>query len=1259
MLQFFNTYGDLMTNYRMFVEKKSKFNIEASQLLVDLKQNLHLNNLSSLRLINIYDLFNITSADLELVKNTVLAELPVDLITDTTPELGRCWFAVEPLPGQYDQRADSAIQAFNLLSINNPNLSITTGKLIITNPELTDDELAKIKNYYINPLEYREKNLNEIKPVFIDNQPVAVPRYSGFNQFDEAALNGFRASHGLAMTLADLQCVQDYFKNQAGRDPSETEIKVLDTYWSDHCRHTTFETHLIDIQFASGKYSKLYQETYNQYLLSREYVHANKINNKPVTLMDLATICGKQFKKAGKLDDLELSDEINACSILVDIEIDGKPQKWSLQFKNETHNHPTEIEPYGGASTCVGGAIRDPLSGRSYVYQAMRVSGAANPLEAIEDTLPGKLPQKKITAKAAHGFSSYGNQIGLATTHVREIYHPGYKAKRMEVGMVVAAAPYANIRRDQPEAGDVIILLGGRTGRDGCGGATGSSKEHTIDSAALCGAEVQKGNPVIERKIQRLFRNPEVTRLIKKCNDFGAGGVSVAIGELAAGVAINLDKVPTKYHGLTGTELAISESQERMAVVIARNDMAKFIELANAENLEATFVAEVTREPRMTMTWRGDMIVNLERSFLDTNGAKSEAKIIVTANESNDLFKQESVADTLADQLKAMLANLNVCSQQGMVDMFDATIGATTVLMPFGGKYQLTPAQVSVQKFPLIDGQTDAASIASFGYDPYLSSKSTFHGAYYAVYESVAKIVAAGGDYQKIRFSFQEYFEKLGTDPHKWAKPFNALLGAYKAQQELELAAIGGKDSMSGTFNEINVPPTLISFAVAPTLASRIISPEFKAAGNHIYAYLPSYDENNVLEAKETLNAYKLIQNLIATGTINGAMAIGFAGILEAISKMSFGNKLGFELADGLESLGLFNSYYGGLVFATSEKLSSSEFIFLGNVIAEPLAKSGGEVIALDELIAIWQCTLNPVFPITKPVSDANFASDFSVGLQGTTSRVKPRQSVAKPRVVIAVFPGTNCEYDSKRAFDFAGAISDIMVFNNLSPSHINQSIDRLVSLINNSQILMLPGGFSAGDEPDGSAKFIATILRNTQVRDAVHGLLARDGLILGICNGFQALIKSGLLPFGEIADLTEDNPTLTYNVIGRHISRLSATKIVSNQSPWLSSFNVGEIKQIAMSHGEGRLVISPELAKELAANGQIACQYVDLDGQPTLDGIYNPNGSDYAIEALTSSDGRILGKMGHSERKGENLYKNIVGDKNQDIFANGVLYFN
>ena len=1245
--------GDLMANFRIFVEKKPQFNIEAMHLLESFNKNLHL-NLTKLRILNVYDIFNIDANGLKRAENIVFAEVPLDDLSYELKLENSRHFAVEPLPGQYDQRADSALQALNLLSINNPKLALTTGKIIILDAQLNDESFNAIKHFYINPLETQEKDLSQLVNHEQTPDITPVPIYDGFIEFNVQQLAAFRREHGLAMADNDLQCIQNYFATTEQRNPTETEIKVLDTYWSDHCRHTTFETHLEKIEFAEGRYQQIFQAVFENYLTSRKQVHGSKLDKKPVTMMDLATICGKQLRADGKLADVEISDEINACSLFVDVQIDGKTETWSLQFKNETHNHPTEIEPFGGASTCVGGAIRDPLSGRSYVYQAMRVSGAANPLEAIEDTLAGKLPQSIITTKAAHGFSSYGNQIGLATTHVKEIYHSGYKAKRMEVGMVVAAAPYANIHREQPAAGDMIILLGGATGRDGCGGATGSSKEHDINSAAQCSAEVQKGNPIVERKIQRLFRNPEVTQLIKKCNDFGAGGVSVAIGELADGLEINLDLVPTKYNGLSGTELAISESQERMAVVVAANDVAKFISLSENENLTAVVVASVTSDARVTMQWHGKTIVSLSREFLNTNGASSSAQVCVADTVAAVKFSQRNLSGDFSQDYTSLVQELNVCSQQGLSDMFDATIGASTILMPFGGKYQLTPSQVSAQKLPILSGASDAASVASFGYDPELSSQSPFHGAVYAVVDSVAKIVASGANHQKIRFSFQEYFERLGQDPQKWGKPFAALLGAYHAQQGFGLAAIGGKDSMSGTFNDLNVPPTLISFALAPTDATQIISAEFKAANNYVYVYLPEYDSNLLPDLARLNQDYAQITKLINAKKINAAYSIGYGGIAEAVFLMAIGNKLGvkynFELA-----LDLFCAYYGGLVLASDTPLDNPFLQLIATTNESAEITRGDTVLSLNELIKHWQAKLAPVFPLTSEVQ----AQSHKVKLTSVPrASTQAKHKFAKPSVIIPVFPGTNCEYDTERAFKAAGAKTQSMIFNNLSPQHIEQSIQHLAAQINQSQILMLPGGFSAGDEPDGSAKFIAAILRNTQIKDAVHDLLARDGLILGICNGFQALVKSGLLPYGEICELSADSPTLTHNLIGRHISRVVNTRICANHSPWLSSFELDEVHTVAMSHGEGRFVLNHELAKDLAANGQIACQYVDLEGNATLDGYYNPNGSNYAIEAITSLDGRILGKMGHSERAGKDLYKNIANVQNQDIFNNGVNYF-
>lgn len=1241
-----------MANFRVFVEKISGFNVEAKQLLNNIKNNLRI-NLKSLRIINIYDVFNVAQSELERAKYIVFAEPTVDTVVEQLEISCGKWFAVEPLPGQYDQRADSAEQSMKLLGVNSLDLIITTGKIIVVDDEVSDEELTQIQNYYINPLENRLKDLSTIEYTAQTINQQTVPVYANFTQLSHEELQAFRKTHGLAMTDADLVCIQNYFKDEEQRDPSETEIRVLDTYWSDHCRHTTFETYLNEISFADGEYKHVFANVFNHYQATRGEYYAERLATRPVTLMDLATICGKSLRKQGKLDNVEISDEINACSLIIDIQVDGKTQKWSLQFKNETHNHPTEIEPYGGASTCVGGAIRDPLSGRSYVYQAMRISGAANPLEDIKDTLAGKLPQKIITTKAAHGFSSYGNQIGLATTYVREIYHAGYKAKRMEVGVVVAAAPYANIRRESPVAGDVVILLGGRTGRDGCGGATGSSKEHDINSAATCSAEVQKGNPVVERKIQRLFRNPELTQLIKKCNDFGAGGVSVAIGELADGVLINLDAVPTKYVGLTGTELAISESQERMAVIVDSRDADKFIAFADQENLDAVKVADVTAQARMTMLYHGNKIVDLSREFLNTNGARSYAQVEVTSPKLADKPLSVVKSNDFATAYAELVSDLNVCAQQGMSDSFDATIGTTTLLMPFGGKYQLTPSQVSAQLLPVVDGNTDTCSVASFGYDADLSSWSPFHGAYYAVVDSIAKVVASGADLREIRFSFQEYFERLGQNPQKWGKPFAALLGAYAVQQGFELAAIGGKDSMSGTFNELNVPPTLISFAVAPANANNIISPEIKAAGHHVYLYQAQNNNEQLLDLTQLKADYLAISALIASKQINAAYAVGKGGIAEAVYLMAIGNKIGVKLHDSVADL--FASNYGSLILVSATALADSRLQLIGNTQSKPSIDYNGQSLELENLIKLWQAKLTPVFPL---VSASDVDKIAQIAPQSTVSSAKAKVSIAKPRVIVPVFPGTNCEYDTLKAFNQAGASAEAMVFRNLSVNHINQSIAELVKHIQQAQILMLPGGFSAGDEPDGSAKFIATILRNPQVSDAVHQLLARDGLILGICNGFQALVKSGLLPYGEIRELDKSAPTLTYNLIGRHISRVVPTRIASTMSPWLSSFKVGDVHNIAMSHGEGRFVISDEFANILATDGQIAAQYADLAGNPTMDSYFNPNGSDFAIESICSADGRILGKMGHSERKGSHLYKNIPECKSQDIFVNGVNYF-
>lgn len=1243
-----------MKNTRLFIKKHPTFATEANNLFNDLCQNLHLQTLKTLRIVNIYDLFNLDNAAIELAKYVVFAEANVDQVYIDSIDLAQSkYFAYEYLPGQYDQRADSAMQALQLLGIDVSKIGLTCAKLLVLNSDVNPTELAKIQNYLINPLECRLKDLSIIEQVVEQPNYQEIPSFCGFTKLSEDKLSQFIQDNGLAMSLADLQCVASYFR-KIKRNPTETEINVLDTYWSDHCRHTTFETHLNQISFAPGKYKYLFEKVFATYNQSRVFVHGDKLSYKPITLMDLATICAKEQKKLGNLSDVEFSSEINACSLLVDIKEDGQTKKWSLQFKNETHNHPTEIEPYGGASTCVGGAIRDPLSGRSYVFQAMRISGAANPLEPIEATLPGKLPQKVITTKAAHGFSSYGNQIGLATTYVKEVYHPGYKAKRMEVGMVVGAAPYANIKREEPRPGDLIVLIGGMTGRDGCGGATGSSKEHDQDSLAKCGSEVQKGNPIIERKIQRLFRNPNFSVLIKKCNDFGAGGVSVAIGELADGVTIDLDKVPTKYAGLTGTELAISESQERMAIVIDPKDLDQVNTLTQAENLIATVVAKVSADNKMTMHWNNQTIVELDREFLNTNGASATMDIVVKLDHEANLFQSKfnQPAD-LKLTFNQVVQDLNICSQEGLVDRFDATIGATTVLMPFGGKYQLTESQVSIQKFPT-QGVTNDVSIASFAYDPELSTKSPFHGAYYAVLHSIAKIVAVGGDYSKIKFSFQEYFEKLGADSVKWGKPFSALLGAYALLQEFKLCAIGGKDSMSGTFKDINVPPTLISFAVATADANQIISPEFKHAHQYIYMLMPKYNQDDTIDSENLIKAYQRLNQLIINKQVDAAYAIGYGGMGEALIKMSLGNKIGVKL-DDIDLDKLFINYYGAIVFTSNTKLN--EFTYLGVTTDLAQIQINNQTISLDELIQNWQSPLSSVFP--KNVNPKLDRVEIKALDSITKTIYLNPNKIANPRVIIPVFPGINCEYDSVKAFDLAKAQASSLVFRNQSSSQIEQSIIELSKQINNSQILMLPGGFSLGDEPDGSAKFIVAILKNSTIKDAVHQLLERGGLILGICNGFQALIKSGLLPYGEICDLDQNAPTLTHNLLGRHISRICNTKVVNNHSPWLSSFKSGEIHQVAFSHGEGRFVADQTIIDQLIKSGQIACQYVDNQGNPTMEGNHNPNGSVYAIESITSADGRILGKMGHSERFGDNLYKNIPGNnKHQDIFTNGVNYF-
>ena len=1260
-------------NYRIFVEKKEDFRVEAQNLMNDLRENVGIESLDFLRILNIYDVFNLSKEELEKMEKIVFSEVNVDKVYNSLEEVfaavenkENIHFAVEFIPGQYDQRADSAVQCIDLLA-DNENFNVKSGKLIVLYGNITPEELAKIKKYYINEVEMREKNLNILEENPEQENTEKVPVYENFINKSSEEIADMRNSLELAMTANDLLFIQEYFKNEEKRNPTETEIRVLDTYWSDHCRHTTFETIIDDVKIENEVYRDIIEKTLGEYVKSREYVHGEKLGKKPMTLMDLATVFGKEQRKRGELPDLEVSDEINACSIYIDVPVKGKIEKWILQFKNETHNHPTEIEPFGGASTCIGGAIRDPLSGRTFVYQAVRISGSGDPTEKLNDTLKGKLPQRVITQKAAHGYSSYGNQIGLATTYVNEIYDEGYKAKRLELGLVVGAAPAENIIREKPEKGDAVILLGGRTGRDGIGGATGSSKEHTTESSEKCSAEVQKGNAVTERKIQRLFRNKEVTQLIKKCNDFGAGGVSVAIGELADGLEINLDKVRVKYVGLTGTELAISESQERMAVVVANENVEKFIKLAEEENLEAYKVAEVNDTGRLVMKYRNEVIADISREFLNTNGAKSNINIEIEKTGKLNLERKVDGAD-FKERFINNLKDLNVCSQRGLMETFDSSIGSTTVLMPYGGKYQLTPADVSVQKVSVENAETDVASMVGYGYNPFVAKQSTFHGGAYAVIESIAKVVAAGGNYKNIRFTFQEYFERLGKDSKKWGRPLSALLGAFHIQKEFGLPSIGGKDSMSGTFNDISVPPTLVSFAVSMTTAENVISPEFKKAGNNIYLVRPAYDENDLPDLKDLKKNFDFITENIKNKKIVSATAIKNGGLSEAVAKMAFGNKLGADIkSDGIIGENeWFKAEYGTFIVETAEKFDYENAILIGNVISEGKIVIDSKVeINLDELIEEWEKPLEKIFPTRKETENCHLLPHCN-GTKYKKIELVEREnvissfsnSIAKPRVFIPVFPGTNCEYDLERAFNREGGIAKIGVFNNLTHENILNSIDGFVKEIENSQILMLPGGFSAGDEPDGSAKFMVAVLKNGRVKEAIDKLLKRDGLILGICNGFQALIKSGLLPYGEVRELNEDSPTLTFNNINKHMSKIVMTKIISNNSPWLMGMNEGDIHAIPMSHGEGRVVITEEEYKKLYKNNQIATKYVDFEGNSSMDSQFNPNGSYYAIEGMLAHKGRIFGKMAHSERTGKNLYKNIYGNKDQNIFKNGVKFF-
>lgn len=1264
-----------MSGIRMvFVEKKAGFNVESQILLKDFKDNLGIEALEDVRVLNKYILGDMEEEQYVRTVNTILSEAPVDRVYEENFEIGQdeIAFGVEYLPGQYDQRADSASECIMLLT-EEEKISVKSSKVIILKGNLNEEEIKKIKSYYINPVDSRE--VSPLSKVLEENleEPNDVEVLDGFLDLNKEGLKNFHREKSLAMSLEDLKMIRDYFKSE-DRNPTITEIKVIDTYWSDHCRHTTFETIIKDVYIEEGKYSEPIKKTYEDYKNSRAYVYGENLNNKEVKLMDLATIAMKELRKRGELDDLDVSEEINACSINIEIETDKGTEEYLLMFKNETHNHPTEIEPFGGAATCLGGAIRDPLSGRSYVYQAMRVTGSADPTVEICETLKGKLPQRKITLGAAHGYSSYGNQIGLATGQVSEIYHPNYAAKRMEVGAVIAATPKENVIRLKPSKGDIVILLGGRTGRDGIGGATGSSKEHTEESINQCGAEVQKGNAPTERKIQRLFRNKEVAQMIKRCNDFGAGGVSVAIGELCRGIDIDLNKVPKKYEGLDGTELAISESQERMAVVISSENADRFIKLSEEENLEATIVAEVTDTDRLRMNWKDKTIVDIKRSFLDTNGAKQEISLKV---KSPSAYPYEIKNCDVKEEWLKSLRNLNVCSQKGLIERFDSTIGGGTVLMPLGGKYQLTPAEGMAAKIPVLGGESKDASLMTYGFNPYLGVWSPFHMAFYSVIESVTKISAMGGDYKKVRLTFQEYFEKLLRDEEKWGKPFAALLGAYKAQMDLGLPAIGGKDSMSGSFGELNVPPTLVSFAVGLEKASRIISPEFKNIGSTLVLMKGEKLEDGTLEIEGFKNNLEKLYELIGEEKVVSAYSLKFGGVSEGITKMSLGNRIGATL-NNISKEELFGFNYGSLILEAKEGVNLEEefkgtnYKVIGNTIEADVIKCEEYdfEVSLEELEKSYEEKLEYVFKSKTEDKEGGFSDLISNDKDGANildngqmhieEKLKSKITrVEKPRVVIPVFPGTNCEYDCRRAFEKEGAEVSEVIIRNLNKEALIDSINMLKKEIDKSQIIMLPGGFSAGDEPDGSAKFIATIFRNPKIKDSVMKLLnERDGLILGICNGFQALIKLGLLPYGKIIDIEEDMATLTYNNINRHMSSIVRTKITSKKSPWFNEVSLGEVHSIPISHGEGRFVAPESLIKELVENDQIATQYVDLEGNMAMNMPYNPNGSSLAIEGITSRDGRILGKMGHSERIGDNLYKNIPGEFDQKLFKSGVDYF-
>ena len=1226
--------------YRIYVAKKAEFANEANALMSEIKNLLKIEGVKELSVINRYDVENIDKALFDKCINSVFSEPQIDDTFTALPKTDYV-FAVEPLPGQFDQRADSAAQCVQLFSAGT-RPDVKTAKVYAINGKLSEKELEAIKKYVINPVECREADLAEKTTLKMEYElPDKVEILNGFNKLSVDGLNSFLKEKGLAMDIDDLKFLQSYFVSE-NRDPSITEIKMIDTYWSDHCRHTTFLTTVENVEFEDG----LAQSIYEDYIATRKAIG----RTKPINLMDLATIATRYHKKTGALPKIDESEEINACTVKIKVNVGGEMQDWLLLFKNETHNHPTEIEPFGGAATCIGGAIRDPLSGRSYVYAAMRVTGAADPLKPLEETIPGKLPQRKIVTTAASGYSSYGNQIGLATGMVDEIYHDGYVAKRMEIGAVIAAAPEKNVRREVPEKGDVVILLGGRTGRDGCGGATGSSKSHSVESLTTCGAEVQKGNAPEERKLQRLFRNPDASTLIKRCNDFGAGGVSVAIGELADGLNINLDKVPKKYDGLDGTELAISESQERMAVVVEAKDVDKFIALATEENLEATVVATVTDDARLKMTWKGNTIVDISREFLNSNGAEKKTPVKVVKQE----LQEKEIPASFKEGMVKLAGDLNVCSKRGLSERFDSTIGAGTVLMPFGGKNQRTPIQAMVNKVSVENADTDTCSFMSWGYNPFIAEKSPMFGGYYAVIESVCKLIATGATFEDTYLTFQEYFEKPNKDASRWGKPMAALLGAYKAQRELKLSAIGGKDSMSGSFEKIDVPPTLVSFAVTTDTIDKVVSPEFKKAGSKVYLLTAKKNADGLINTESLLDNFKTIEKLNAEGKILAAYTPTIGGVAEAVMKMTFGNGIGFEFkTDDLRTI--FGYNYGAFILEVNGDAEVNNATLLGNTIADNAIVMSGEKISIDELLGVYEDKLESVFKCNDvKMTKGDIPSIEYKASEWSYSPTK----FAKPRVLVPVFPGTNCEYDTKKAFARVGADVDIFVIKNIVD--VKESVDEFAKKVKNSQIIFVPGGFSGGDEPDGSGKFITAFFRNKAIKENVTELLdIRKGLVGGICNGFQALIKLGLVPYGKITDeVSEDMPTLTFNSIARHQSMLVKTRVASNKSPWLMQTEVGDVYTVPISHGEGRFIIQPELLKKLIENGQVATQYVDANGNPTYDVKFNPNDSVYAIEGITSPDGRVFGKMGHSERVGSGLYKNVDGEYDIKMFDSAVKYF-